>query len=387
MTKEELVELMKQDRFGLLESKRTAAPTTDAERLAESFEEINSFVDAHGREPRNSDDATELNLWYRLSGIRGTPEKAAALKQYDRHRLLEGVACVNGGRTKTPFFDDLLADGDEEEADIYILRNVTDTRLEAHDFVSRQKPCPDFEKYEGLFKACHADLKSGARRFEKFNERQVVRGQFFEFGGVLFYVDEVPELLTDSFGKRDGRTRVVLENGKMSNMLFRSFGKMMYKGGRHVSDSTLGAAEWNGLLPASEDAEPTGRIYVLASTSRDADVRSIKNLYKIGYCKTSVKERVKNAARDPTYLMAPVRIVMSYETYDANPQKFEKLLHKFFDCCRVEINVYDLEGKSHPVREWFQVPFEDIECAVKMTVSGEILNYVYDKERGIIPRK
>ena len=54
------------------------------------------------------------------------------------------------------------------------------------------------------------------------------------------------------------------------------------------------------------------------------------NLFKIGYSKTDVEERIKNAEKEPTYLMAPVIIKGVWKCYNMNPQKFEHLLHTFF---------------------------------------------------------
>ncbi len=44
----------------------------------------------------------------------------------------------------------------------------------------------------------------------------------------------------------------------------------------------------------------------------------------------AVEERIRNARQDPTFLMDDVRIVMTYQCYNMNPQKLEQLLHTFF---------------------------------------------------------
>ena len=62
----------------------------------------------------------------------------------------------------------------------------------------------------------------------------------------------------------------------------------------------------------------------------DLNVKSIDHLYKIGYSETTVENRIKNAPNEPTYLMAPVKIVASYATYNINTHTFEDLLHQFF---------------------------------------------------------
>ena len=273
---------------------------------------------------------------------------------------------------------------DDDEVDITTLRNVPDSEKAAADFIAKQKACPNFEKYEPLFKQCQVELAIGKRRIEKYNDRQCVEGQFFELGGVLVYIDKIYHLERDKSGKMDGRTRLIFENGKMSNMLFRSFAKQMYIKGKHISDDKLKFDIGDPLLTPNENDKPTGYIYVLSSKSRDNNVRAIKNLFKIGYSEASVEERIKNAERETTYLMAPVKIVATYSTYNMNTQKFEDLLHRFFDDCRVGIDVFDLSGTRHTVREWFQIPFDDIDTAIDLLIHGDIVHYKYKRGKGIV---
>lgn len=79
----------------------------------------------------------------------------------------------------------------------------------------------------------------------------------------------------------------------------------------------------------SED-QKTGYIYVLKSKSTDANINSMRNLYKIGYSKNKVEERIKNAEKEATYLMAIVEIMASWKCFNMNTQKFENLVHTFF---------------------------------------------------------
>lgn len=74
-----------------------------------------------------------------------------------------------------------------------------------------------------------------------------------------------------------------------------------------------------------------------------------------------VEERIKNSTEDPTYLMAPVKIISTFECYNLNPQKLEQLLHNFFGESCLNIDIYDKHGKRHTPREWFIAPFEVIE--------------------------
>lgn len=100
-----------------------------------------------------------------------------------------------------------------------------------------------------------------------------------------------------------------------------------------------------------------------------------------------VEERVKNAADDPTYLMAPVPIVEAFECFNLNPQKLELLLHKFFGKVCLEVDVFDKSGKRFTPREWFIAPLPVIDEALELIISGEIVDYVYDDELKVVCRK
>jgi len=135
-----------------------------------------------------------------------------------------------------------------------------------------------------------------------------------------------------------------------------------------------------GLYEVNAKDEKSGYIYILESLSRNEKISSIKNLYKIGYSTIEVKERIKNAMNEPTYLMASVRIVSIYETYNMNTQKFEQLIHKFFGEVCLNIDIFGANKKRFTPREWFIVPFDVIEQVAQLIITGEIVNYRYDSK-------
>ena len=108
-------------------------------------------------------------------------------------------------------------------------------------------------------------------------------------------------------------------------MYLRSLQRALYNNGSTViGTNEESLKEFNQNLGSiSEDDKVTGHIYILSSLSDKPQIQSLKNLYKIGYCTTSVEQRIENAHTDPTFLMAPVRIISSYKTFNLNPQKFE----------------------------------------------------------------
>lgn len=376
----ELEKIFDDDELGLLNVKPKASNTcTTEERLVRSFEEINDFVDKNGKAPEaNTDNILERNLSYRLQGILEDTEKIKALKQYDRHNLLDVE------QTIPETLDDIFADDEfdllSDDVDIFTLKNVP-KEIAKTDFVARRKVCPNFEEYEELFKKCQNELKYGIRTLEKFQEQQIEEGQMFVLNGVLLYVDKLYDIRRVEKGyenKFDGRTHLVFENGTESNMRFRSLCKRLFETGKHVSNTIeYKMKKFNNI---QDEDKPTGYIYILQSKSKDERIKSIRHLYKIGYCEATVAERIKNAASEPTYLMAPVKVVAEFKTYNMNTQKFEDLLHKFLGQCQVSIDVFDNNGSRHTPREWFQVPYEIVEQAVKLIVTGEVVNYRYDRE-------
>jgi hypothetical protein len=180
----------------------------------------------------------------------------------------------------------------------------------------------------------------------------------------------------------DARLYCVYENGTESHLLLRSLAGSLWKdeNGRQVVDVKQMALFDESTRVTAED-EATGFIYILRSLSDDPQIKGIKDLYKIGYSTQPVQERIKNAAQDPTYLMADVRVITEFETFNLNPQKLELLLHRFFAAACLNLDVFDSEGKRHTPREWFIVPLPIIEAAVRLLRSGEIVNYRYDNQR------
>ncbi|MDQ1337368.1 MAG: hypothetical protein QG617_335, partial [Campylobacterota bacterium] len=75
-----------------------------------------------------------------------------------------------------------------------------------------------------------------------------------------------------------------------------------------------------------------------------------------------------------------VRIVAVYETYNMNTQKFEQLVHRFFNKVCLNIDIFGGDGKRYTPREWFAVPLEIIEKTIELIVSGEIVNCRYDEK-------
>lgn len=378
-----LQKIVDDDDLGLLDVKSKNIRITTDERLVKSFEEINKFIEENKREPKLSNDILENSLYYRLEGMREDPNKIEQLKEFDRYGLLQELEEKKAPQSIDDIFDDddlgLLST--PKENDIFNLGHgleKKDRSVGAYDYVARAKKCKDFNKFEPLFKACQTDLKNGKRRLAKFtSELSIKEGAFLVYRGMLVYIDKVGDF-SQRNQRKQARLRCIYENGTESDMLRNSLAKPMYSDGKIVTENYEEALkEFSGV---TEEDKPSGYIYVLKSLSRDPQVKSIKDLYKIGYSETTVEERIKNAANETTYLMAKVKVVTSYKMYNTNTQKFEDLLHRFFDSARLSIDVIDNNGTRHTVREWFQVPFGVIEQAIYLFQTGDIVKYQYSRE-------
>ena len=207
------------------------------------------------------------------------------------------------------------------------------------------------------------------------NESSIKHGAFFVLRGMLLYIDSVGEF-TYRNHRQQARTRCIYENGTESDILRNSLAKTMYSEGQIVSENVDNVLQT--MSGITDEDESNGYIYILQSLSKDPQIREISDLYKIGWSSTSVEERVKNAVNEPTYLMAKVKIVETYKTYNVNAQKFEDLIHKFFKQAQVLIDVTDNNGTRCSPKEWFSVPLGIIQQAIALLVSGEIVNYKYD---------
>jgi hypothetical protein len=169
-------------------------------------------------------------------------------------------------------------------------------------------------------------------------------------------------------------------------MLYRSLYKLLLDNGTAISQNADNVADtlaenFNHITNADT---ASGYIYVLTSKSTHPAIRAERHLYKIGYSTTPVEERVKNAAKEPTYLMAEVQIVAVYKCFNVNPHSFEQLIHSFFGNVCLDIDLREDTGKRYAPREWFIVPLSVIDEAVGLLISGEIVGFRYDEMVGRI---
>jgi hypothetical protein len=388
MTDEELDKLIAADDLGLTKPKPKRTPqTSEEERLLEGFQELIRFVETTGTAPvERGDGLNERLLFTRLNAIRKNPAQCERLRPFDAHGLLTGEETVPVKDAPRPAtLDDILDDAfldslEAETPDIFTIKHIPLAKdIEAPDYVAQRKPCTDFHVFEEQFQSCQQELKAGKRRLLPFAKEQHIEvGMFYVLRGILLLVAEIGERVEKN-GKWNARLRCIFENGTESDMLLRSLARELYKDGRRVTELDENAL--NAML-VTDDDKAAGFIYVLRSLSEHPDIKAVPNLYKIGLARRSIETRIQNAASEPTYLMAPVALVSTFQCYNVNLPKLENLLHRFFDHATAKVQVTDAQGNYHSPQEWFSVPIETIETAVRLLISGEIVNYHYDSATG-----
>ena len=367
-----------------VEAKKPVTRTPREERIIAGFEEIQRFVDEYGRIPLHGEDRDIFERLYavRLDRIRKLSECRSLVEPMDHQGLLaEGIS------DEIPDVEDLDDDAllkelgvEDETAAITELRHVRSSaeKKAAEEIANRQK-CEDFEKFKPLFDQVQQELDSGVRATRPFERKaEISPGRFFIVGGQKAYVAEMDEAFLTAQGMTDARLRVIFDNGTESNMLMRSLQRALHKddAGRRITDPSAGPL----FGDAQEDEDlASGTIYVLRSKSDHPVVAQSRELvHKIGVTGGSVERRIANASKDATYLLADVEVVATYELFNINRKKFERLMHRVFEPARLQIDISDRFGNPVEPREWFLVPLFVIDEAIEKFKDGTIGDYRYD---------
>lgn len=215
------------------------------------------------------------------------------------------------------------------------------------DEIAQRQPCADFPRFEPLFHALHNRLKDGTFGLERFTHKlKIAEGDFFILNGLVGYVASVGERL-EEYSSYNARLHLIFENGTEMHMLYLSLthGLVRDKEGRKVQ------LNGHSLLPSNE-AIPTGLVYVLATLSTDPALIPYKqNLYKIGFTETTVEQRIKNAEIDSTFLEAAVRVVSTSHCFNLNAQKLEALVHGFLAARRLNVTLKSHSGQVYTPKE------------------------------------
>lgn len=367
-----------------VEVKKVVTRTPREERIIAGFEEIQRFAEKNGRAPQHGEgrDIFERLYAVRLDRIRELQECQELVEPLDDTKLLSGAAQAAVADMEELDDDALLAElGIELEAPtITDLKHVRSTaeKKAAEEVASRDK-CNEFDTFKPLFEQVQKELDSGLRDTRPFEMKaEIEQGRFFIVGGQKAYVADMGETTINDQGRTDARLRVIFDNGTESNMLMRSLQRSLNKdeAGRRITEPTAGPLFSDQTIDGDE---ASGTIYVLRSKSDHPLVAENRELvHKIGVTNMSVEKRIAGAHLQPTFLMANVEIVATYELYNINRTKLENLIHRIFEPARLEIEIMDRFGRPVVPREWFLLPLFVIQEAVERIKDGTISEYVYD---------
>jgi len=357
------------------------------ERIIAGFEEIQRFVEQNGHPPVHGEDNDIFERLYatRLDQIRLKDECRNLVQEIDYQGLLEGASSITEPPADYGSDEELLAELGVEvpkEGDVTFLKHVkprADVRIAAEEIATR-KPCENFKTFKPIFDAVQEELNSGVRITRRFKDvAEIRKGDLFILSGQKIYVANVGEEFVTNYDRKNNKLRVIYDNGTESDILLRSLQVALNRdeAGRRIIDKSFGP------LFSSESGDEdlaSGTIYVLRSKSDHPVIQKNRDIiHKIGVTGGSVKTRIANANLDPTYLMADVEVVATYELYNINRTKLEHVLHKFFNCANLDIQINDRFGNPVVPQEWFFVPLFVIDEVVEKIKDGTISKYSYDK--------
>ncbi len=370
----------------------TGGRTAKEQRVIAGFEEIERFVEEHGRLPEHGESRDIFERLYavRLDQIRASGECRGILEGLDSRGLLgPDTEPQANGVEESPADEALLAalgvptSPDDDVTKLVHVRPREE--IKAAEEIAQRNPCKDFAEFKPIFEKVQSELLSGERRTLPYKDNaETKKGDLFILDGQKVIVAEMGEPFVSDYGRPDRRLRVVYDNGTDSDLLLRSLQRALNKdkASRRITEPDLGP-----LFSGEEESDdlPTGYIYVLRSKSEDAFVAQNRSvIHKIGVTGGDVNSRISNAKKDPTYLLAEVEIVATFKLANINRKKLEALLHKFFGSARLDMALKDRFGSHVEPKEWFLVPLPVIEEAIQKLIDGTIGNYRYDPAAAII---
>ena len=234
------------DDFAKAEKKGGRSPRE--ERIIAGFDEIQRFVEKHGRAPQHREHGDIFERLYavRLDRLRALEECRSLLAPLDHQGLLTEAEIAPTVSVESMDEDELLAEleGAAGASDITELRHVRTSvdKRAAEEIANRQK-CEDFDRFKPLFGQVQKEIESGIRQTRPFELKAEIRpGTWFIVGGQKAYVAEMGEMFSNAQGRTDARLRVIFDNGTESNLLMRSLQRALHKdeAGRRITDPIAG---------------------------------------------------------------------------------------------------------------------------------------------------
>lgn len=287
-------------------------------------------------------------------------------------------------------------------------------------YVAKYRPCQDFDRYEAFFAEINAQLKAGslkAVRYSGYKTKDLNIGQIFMLSGMLVIVADLDKENAEMGSHRyNYRMHLIYSNQTEVDPIVYTFMESLNiddRGSQIVPVNEAGrefmedlkrhlmklkeidiaaGRDWhsNAMSETKQKQNVSGYIYILKSLSTHPSLLQFKQgsaLIKIGFCITSVEERIKNAKNEPTYLYADVEVVDAFPCSNIDPHQFERLVHAILVDHRLNVTLQDQSGKLHQPREWFTVRPETAKEVVHRILDKSIVNYRVNKITGkLVPR-
>jgi hypothetical protein len=163
----------------------------------------------------------------------------------------------------------------------------------------------------------------------------------------------------------DARLRVIFDNGTESNMLMRSLQRALKKtkpvGGSPIRRRALvrRSCPRTAMRPAARSMCCAASLISDGRREPRPGAQDRRHQY--------AASRSASPARklEPTFLMADVEVVATYELYNINRTKLENLIHRIFAPARLDIEIKIALAIPLFPREWFLVPLFAINEAVE----------------------
>lgn len=354
--KQALEEIAKDPIFANLKPARRK--TTSGDKLIDGFQKILDFYEANGRLPENRPE--ESKIYHNWIGVLKRPEVLERCRPYDTLDILPRP----GERLPEP----------EATEDLFDIPEYMKERLKARkeaEYIGKHTPCTEFELFKSGFKEISDGLKSGRYRLVKFSVKHLTVGSYFVEDGMIGYLASFNDEGVNRHGNRDGRTRVIYDNGTEADIRYKTITKNLSVTGYSIVEiHEQTTEEFEQCFSVSDNDIFSGTIYVLRSKSEHPQIASVKNLYKIGFTKTSLSQRISNARNEPTYLCADVEVVATWNVFNIKTSTLETLIHRLFSAVKFGVKI-----DGHTPEEWFVVPLREIEKAIKAIINRQPISY------------
>ena len=432
-----LEDIFSNDSTGLLNDiKPITKSSANNSVLTQQFNDINNFLDKHGRLPSSSaSDINEKILARLLTTIQANNSSSQELLGLDKNGLL---ATQNTTSTlpEQPILSDINVSNEEDDTakkqahiketepvieavseppvinslddifnsdDLGIFDNihseilVSDSQLNSRNTydqyddeeIASRFECKDFYKFEATFERISQAIQTGAFTKTNFSSvKDINIGSVFVLNGILCYVADIYQAENRKNERNQQRLRLVFANGTESNMLIRSLATAQYKY-ENSYQLLITDPDWMDDELAKnfgDDRQLTGVIYVAKLTETPNTLAHYKHLHKVGFSTLTGEARTKHSVRDTAFLQQPVDIIAEWQVYDANARSVEGVLHAFFYDQRVKVSLKAANDNLYKATEWFNVPLDEIEKAINLVIAGDIKNYRMDGVAGkVVP--